>query len=168
MPFCSKCGKEILEDTRFCPNCGHDTKAPGRETSRQRPSGITILAVLQGLGGLGALLLGVLMVIVAGLLGTIELPAEVPAYFTGVIAAVIGLVLIFIGIISFVVAYGFWNGLGWAWTLGIVVNVIGAIVDLASLPSGTVGLLLNALVLYYLTRPHVKRYFGKEPIQVTI
>jgi len=168
MPSCSKCGKEVSEDIRFCPNCGHDTKAPRQETVRSRPSGITILVVLQSLAGLAALILGVLMVLAAGFLGTIELPAEVPSYFTGVIVAVIGMVLIFIGSISFIVSYGFWNGRAWAWTIGIVLNVISLISDLASLPSGIVSLLLSGLILYYLTRPHVKRYFGKKPIQVTI
>jgi hypothetical protein len=163
MPFCSKCGKEVSEDTRFCPNCGHDTKAPGQEIVRSRPSGITIIAVLQSLVGLAALLLGVFMVIAAGFFGIIELPAEVPVYFTGAILAGIGLLSIFIGIISFVVAYGFWNGRGWAWTIGIVVNVISLISDLASLTSGGFfGLICTGLILYYLTRPHVKRYFGKR------
>ena len=82
MGFCPNCGKEISEDTRFCPDCGQDTKAPARDTKapaqdtvRSRPSGITIIAIIQGLAGIGALLVGVLMVIVAGVIGTIELPA---------------------------------------------------------------------------------------------
>jgi hypothetical protein len=151
----------MSEDARFCPNCGNDSKATGQKTSRERPTGITILAVLQSFAGLGTLLLGILLVLVGGLLGTVDLPAEVPSFFTGAFAAAIGLVLIFIGIISFVVAYGFWNGRGWGWTIGIVVNVIGAITDLASLPSSILGLFLSGIILYYLTRPHVKRYFGK-------
>jgi predicted membrane protein len=89
-------------------------------------------------------------------------------FFGEVVLGIIGLVLLLIGLFSFVVAYGFWNGLGWAWTIGIILNILGVLSNLASLPGGIFGLLLNGLILYYLTRPHVKRYFGKEPKTFTI
>jgi hypothetical protein len=91
-----------------------------------------------------------------------------PGLFGGAILGIIGLVMLVIGIAGFAVAYGYWNGLGWSWTLGLVITVIGLIIGLASLPNGILGIIIDGLILYYLTRPHVKKWFGKEPITVTI
>jgi hypothetical protein len=63
--------------------------------------------------------------------------------------------------VSFAVAYSYLNGLGWAWGLGLVVAVIGIVLGLPSLPGSIVSILLKVLIIYYLTRPHVKRFFGK-------
>lgn len=48
---------------------------------------------------------------------------------------------------AIVLPYGFLKGKGWAWTFGGILYVF-------SLPIGLI-------FLYYLTRPHVKVYFGK-------
>jgi len=34
MPYCSKCGKEVVEGANFCPNCGADVR---RERPPTRP-----------------------------------------------------------------------------------------------------------------------------------
>ena len=133
----------------------------------QRPSGVVVLVVLEALAALVSFGLGILMVILAGFIALRGLP-EIPAYFGGLIAAAIGMVLILIGVISFGVAYGFWNGLGWSWNLGVAISALGLIISLVALPFGIIGLLLYFSILCYLTRPHVKRYFGKKPVQLTI
>ena len=181
MPYCPKCGAEASEGTRFCPSCGQDLSATTAaapqaartpEQVKQRPTGVTILAILQILGGLLFLVLGGFALVIAGFLGMAGMVPDMPEMpmfplFLSGAAAIIGIIMIAIGILSFAVAYGYWNGLGWAWTLGLVVAVIGLVMGLTSLPSGIVGIIIDALVIYYLTRPHVKTYFGKEPIQVT-
>jgi len=70
--------------------------------------------------------------------------------------------MMIIGVINFIIAYGFWNGRGWAWTLGLIFSVLSIIIGIISLPGGIPGIIIYALVLYYLTRPYVKRFFGKE------
>jgi hypothetical protein len=126
---------------------------------KERPVGVTILAILEiivGLvsffGGLGAVILGGVL---GGLIGG---TGGVAALIGGV---VIGGILVIIGLVSFVIAYGFWKGSGWAWILGLIFAVIGLIMGLISLPSGIITILMEALILYYLTRPHVKEFFGK-------
>jgi len=37
MPYCPKCGKEVIESTNFCPNCGADMR---RERPPTRPARI--------------------------------------------------------------------------------------------------------------------------------
>jgi len=37
MPFCSKCGKELTETDKFCPNCGYPIAGIGEEARAPRP-----------------------------------------------------------------------------------------------------------------------------------
>jgi hypothetical protein len=179
LPFCPKCGTKTLDDSRFCPSCGYNLKTPSavtqptyrQEPIKQRPTGVSILAVLQILGGIFFFGFGIILLILAGFVGIAGFIPDVsafPAFIGGTILGIIGGVMLVIGVLSFVVAYGYWNGLSWAWTIGIVITVIGLIVDLVSLPQSIIGLILSGIILYYLTRPNVKRWFGKEPVTVTV
>ena len=38
MTFCSKCGKELADGTRYCPMCGFDTQAQGSSNNNQAPN----------------------------------------------------------------------------------------------------------------------------------
>jgi len=82
-------------------------------------------------------------------------------FLGGLVLGVVGGIMTVIGLVSFAVAYGYLNGLGWAWGLGLVVAVIGIVLGLPSLPGSIISILLEVLIIYYLTRPHVKRFFGK-------
>jgi multisubunit Na+/H+ antiporter MnhG subunit len=72
-----------------------------------------------------------------------------PAYF--VVVGVIGLVL----------AWGLWIGNGWAWVIAVILHVIGVIMGLASVPTGIVGVVIDAIVLYLLIRPDTRKFCGK-------
>lgn len=125
-----------------------------------RPTGVTVLGILAILAGLGGLIGG------AALLG---LSGVVASTYPGgaAVAAVIGAVLLIIGILELVYGIGFFGGKGWAWTLamiGSVLNIVFGIVSLAFGSTGSIfGLIISIIILYYLTRPHVKAYFGKGP-----
>ena len=88
--------------------------------------------------------------------------------FGVMVIRIIGGIMSVLGILGFLVAFGYWNGRGWAWTAGMIVTVIGLILGLLSLPEGVLGLIINTLIIYYLTRPYVKRWFGKEPVPFTV
>jgi len=78
----------------------------------------------------------------------------------------ISMVAAVLGILHIVVAYGMWIGAGWGWVLAIVVAILNIIWSLVSLPNGIVGLIglvINAIILWYLMQPHVKVFFGKAP-----
>ena len=70
MPFCPKCGKEVEEKAAFCSNCGEAlsysiaqelTPRLRRIPERMlRPTGITILAILEVLGGIVFLIVGII------------------------------------------------------------------------------------------------------------
>jgi hypothetical protein len=109
-----------------------------------RPFGVTIIAILAILGGIGSLVGGISLVAIIPLLGA---------------------ALIIIGLAYFGVAYGLWQGLKWAWIITLIVTVIAFISGLGSIIVGNVGaaipVIINAIIIYYLFRPNVKAYFGK-------
>ena len=174
VPFCSKCGGEVPAESRFCPSCGQDLTKPAtapptpgipEQQAKQRPTGVTILAVLQVLGGLFFFGLGTLMLAFAGFVGIAGLIPDIPmfpALVGGAVLGVIGGIMLVIGILGFAVAYGYWNGRGWAWTLGMVITVIGLILSLLTIRQSIISLIINGLIIYYLTRPYVERWFGRN------
>jgi len=115
---------------------------------RTRPTGVTILAILTILGG-------VFLLIFAAIL----LAASSFVFLSSGMLVGIGAALVVFALISFGVAYGMWTGAKWAWWLGIIV----AILDIISIISfNVIGLIVGLVMLYYLTRAHVKVWFHEE------
>jgi len=112
------------------------------ESQKHRPLGVTIVAILTAIGGLIFLGSGLVLLVVG-----------------------IGVILLVLGIAYLVMAYGLWKGRGWAWTITLILSVIGIIVAIASLVAGNVSaiisIIIHAVVIYYLYRPNVKAFFGK-------
>lgn len=130
-------------------------------TTRVRPTGVTILAVLEFLIGLFSLLGGLVAVAGAAFVGLVGVAA------LAVVALALGVFLVIMGIFSLLIGYGLWTGKSWAWTIGVIFSILGIIGGIISLATGNtgsiVGLILQVLIIYYLTRPYVKAYFGKGP-----
>lgn len=80
-------------------------------------------------------------------------------------ASIIGVVVVVIGLLYFGLAWGLWNGKGWAWTVSLILAALGIIVSLISLVRGGFGtlivLILDAIIIYYLFTPHVRTFFGE-------
>jgi hypothetical protein len=114
---------------------------------RERPFGVTIIAILSILGGIGSILLGFIVLIIP------------------ILGIILGGIFVIIGISYFVVAYGLWNGRRWAWILTVLISALGIVIGLASIIIGTGGsilyIIVNAIIIYYLFKPDVKAYFGK-------
>ncbi|HMH09598.1 MAG TPA: hypothetical protein VK553_02735 [Candidatus Nitrosopolaris rasttigaisensis] len=106
--------------------------------------------------------------------------SQIEPQILGIIFLVFGAILLALGVANLVMAYGLWKGKGWAWTISIIVLIIGIAIDIISVSitsagvfsntgsnllgnivSGIVSIAINAVILYYLYRPHVKAYFGK-------
>ena len=89
----------------------------------------------------------------------------------GIVLIALGAVFLPLGIISLIVAFGTLKGKGWAWSLTVVISVIGIAMNIisnafsgfqtSSIVSMVVSVAINLLILYYLYRPHVKTFFGK-------
>jgi len=79
--------------------------------------------------------------------------------------------LVALGVAYLVMAYGLWRGKRWAWTITMILSLVGIAVGAVSIVSGNVAavftLIINGIVLYYLYRPQVKVFFGKMDATVT-
>ena len=102
---------------------------------------------------------------------------------SGLLSIFSGDVIFFIlGIISIIMFYGLLKGREWAWSVTIIVSVFNIVASVTFLASsffnfpitnnnnppvlGPMMLIykvgINAIILYYLYRPHVKNFFGKS------
>ena len=122
---------------------------------QSRPFGVTIISILIIIAGVISLLIGIGSVAIGPLIG--------------LVFVVTGAISLALGVAYLVMAFGLWKGKGWAWTISTIVLFIGIVIDMISLPrrsagdivSSIVSIAINALIIYYPYRPHVKAYFGK-------
>ena len=114
----------------------------------ERPLGVTILAVLAALSGILLLLAALAIASLSILAG----PAAI-------IPAGLGSgVLLVLSLLYLLVAYGLWNGQTWAWWLAVILAALDLVIALLSL--NIASLIIPAIILWYLTRSHVKEYFN--------
>jgi hypothetical protein len=115
-----------------------------------RPLGITFLAIIEILIGVVGLLVSVTIIGVSALFSTIP-----------VVGTLIGSVGVVIGV-------GFLHGRGWAWTLGMIFTVLSilgaAYVAFIGIYQAGYALVFWIIMIIYLTRSHVKVFFGKGTV----
>ena len=120
-----------------------------------RPTGVTILAILEIVSGIIAIAFGVFFGALIGSIGIDMMGNE-----DGAILGAISGITIVLGAISFFMAWGLLKGKSWAWTITLILTIISLIFDLPSM--NVIGIIIDIVILYYLFRPHVKAYFGKS------
>lgn len=141
-----------------------------QEKQRQAPVGVKALSGL-------AMLAGVLMVI--GGMTAMALASATPLMFAGMVPpeyaamipasfALIGSVSVVLGVAAGAVAVGLYKGKNWAWRTLTIVAFVGIAIGAVSLAMGNIAeiasLLINGAIVFYLYRPHVKEYFGKDTV----
>ena len=167
----------------------------------KRPTGVTIIAILTIIIGIIAIFGGLSLVVFGVFLSaapisltengnttiiTDDMTPQLVQFF-GIMAAIVGAVLLSIGIGYIVMTYGLLKGKGWAWTITVILVIVGIGIQVLSAVTGPVfsasfvttsdvdatnslilgilgsviGIAISILILYYLYRPNVKSYFGK-------
>jgi hypothetical protein len=142
-------------------------------TSKTRPTGVTIIAILNVISGVVMLAAGLGLAAISSILptmGTLEPNASGKLAATGVLGIggiAVGGILIVLGIISFIVAWGLLKGKGWAWGVTMVLSIISIVTGVISMVAGSFGSIVNiiiaGIIMYYLYKPHVRAFFGKSP-----
>ncbi|MEW5840185.1 hypothetical protein [Nitrososphaera sp.] len=150
------------------------------QSSQSRPTGVTIIAILNIIGGIimlvggiSALTAGAVLPMMGGTLGQTGVPgtgtpelSNISTSLLGGGAIVVGAVMIGLAIFSFVVAWGLLKGRGWAWTATVVLAVISIVMNAISLVAGNwaaiISIIISGVIIYYMYRPHVKAFFGKS------
>jgi hypothetical protein len=158
-------------------------------TPKSRPTGVTIIAILNIIGGAIMLFGAIALIAIGAILPTLPpntfnqsglqgnlttgqvpvpppgVPPMVSQSLLGGIGIAFGIVLLALAIVSFVVAYGLLKGLGWAWTVTVILSIISIVFNAISIATGNIvaiiSIIISGIIIYYLYRPHVKAYFGK-------
>jgi hypothetical protein len=107
--------------------------------SHERPLGVMILA---GLNWIQAILLLVLAAIL---------------FAIPFIGLILGGVVFIVGFFLFYVGLGLWNMQSWAWMWAMLVNILGAAINLAN--TAWFGLVVNIIIILYLNAPDIRRVF---------
>lgn len=90
---------------------------------------------------------------------------EAGAVFVPSYGAALGGLLFFLGVVYMLLAWGTFTGRGWAWTVALILQTLWAFYNAVTITI-TFGftfpfLLINAVTIWYLLRPPVKRFFGQ-------
>ncbi len=141
----------------------------------ERPTGVTILAILNFLGaGLYALLAVLFFLIGAGGAASgmmSEMGGGAAAFLLGLGAAV-GVILLIFAAIGLAIGIGLWKLRNWARIVTIVlvglslllgvIGLLGSLIsfELGSLIFQAIFVALYAWIIWYLFQPHVKQAFG--------
>jgi len=121
-------------------------------SEKKRPTIVKILVLIVAIGSIIPILAGVMMLTGGAYEGYFmqELLSQIlPTYY------------VLVGVIGLVMAWGLWVGRGWAWVITLIIFIIGIIMDLVTLPTGIVGVVIDAIVLYLLMRPDTRKFCGK-------
>lgn len=148
-----------------------------RTSTSSRPTGVTIIAILNIISGIAMLAGGIGLSVAGSLLPTmttVDPNAGGQMALAGLLGGAgvfIGGIMIILGIVSFIVAYGLLKGSGWAWTATVVLSIINAVMGIISLAGGNftsiISIIISGIVIYYMYRPHVKAFFGKTVATTT-
>lgn len=119
---------------------------------KERPTGIALLVSLEFISGL----IGLGMTFY--LLTLTYFPGNSVIYFS------------LSGVTSLILAYGLWIGKRWARTITLILSIVGILlwfsnilgiltISPSSFLTSIINIALNVVIIYYLTRPHIKDYF---------
>jgi hypothetical protein len=162
----------------------------------ERPLGVTVIAILVVIGGIMSLFGGISLVIVGALLSTSFTDVSTSSPFIGslfgVLSASLGAVLLVVGVGYIIMSYGLLKGKGWAWTITIILTLIGIAINIISAITGgvsnistinnmngdsnsfiygivgsVIGIAISVAIIYYLYRPRVKLFFDKTSSKIS-
>ena len=132
------------------PPAAPPASAPASTT--QRPTGITILAVLAGVGGILLALAGISLFV----LGAVAF---------GGLGALLGLAFIAVAALYIAFCVGALQLKPWAWPLGVAGSVASIVLSALQLLGGDITQIISIAIaggiLYYLWQPGIKAVFGR-------
>ena len=138
---------------------------------RERPTGITILAVLYFIFTACLLLVGVALAVGMGFAGASADQTGVGAVLAGL--GMVGAVVMFVcaGLYG-LLGWGLWKLKGWARLIVLIFAIIGLgfgalglmgsliTMEITSIVVGSIPLAINGLITWYMLQPHVKAAFA--------
>jgi hypothetical protein len=147
-----------------------------------RPTGVTVLAILDFIGAAFCVLGGIGMILGGGFIATMvsQQSGQGSAGAAGILAglgAAAGVFIIIIGGISALVGFGLWKLKGWARIVSIVLTAISGAFQLLGLLGSFAHfnlfavvwslfwIAIDALIIWYLLKPEVKAAFQAPQVR---
>ena len=132
--YCQECGTPNDINAVYCKVCGSTRFGPNPPSRLSRPTGVTILAVLQ-----------IIFAIISFGLATVM----------AILIPILGALFYIIPVLNIIFALALFSGKNWA----RILVMIGAVIELIDIPIGTI---IGLVLLWYLTRPRVVAYFKQS------
>ncbi len=134
----------------------------------QRPTGVTILAVLQLLNSALGLLLSLGVLLLGGLvISGMGAENSGEAVAIGGVLLFLAIFFLIFSLIGLIMGYGLWTLRAWAWLGTLIFQGIGILAHIVTLFAGdlsggsVMGLVISGVIINYLLQPNVKRAFGQ-------
>jgi hypothetical protein len=132
--------------------------------SQHRPTGITIISVLMILGGIILLFTGIAPLFFGTLISIDSSDSSTSGL--GLLFTIGGLILVGLGIASFIVSWGLLKGKRWARTITLIISIISIIFAIVSLVSNgdlihIIPVIIYGIIIYYMFTSKVKLFFAK-------
>jgi hypothetical protein len=132
----------------------------------QRPTGVTILAILALIGGVFGIIIGLGAIAGGAFLGAVTQSAGIAGA-----GFLIGILTLLGAVLELGFFFGAWTAKAWGWMLGVIaalwsitVGVIAAVLSgdiVGGLMGNIISFAISGVILYYLLTPPVKQYFGR-------
>jgi uncharacterized membrane protein YfcA len=120
------------------------------KVNNKLPRGILIITILSAFSGILLLIMSIYAFNLLLPLGGIYLMG--PAF------------LLILGVTSLFTAYGLYRRQNWSWKLLLVLSGFGAAGYLLNVVNGQfisiIGVVYNLVIIYYMYRPHVRKFYG--------
>lgn len=143
-----------------------------------RPVGVVIIAVLQLIGSLFGILVGVLIFAFRSFFlqaiadsPEVQASSAITPEMLGTIVSIVAIVILVFSLIGLLLCYGLFQLKAWAWLATLILQGLAAAGNLLSVvasqasdgnPGGiVVQLVINGVIIYYLLRRDVRRSFGQ-------
>jgi hypothetical protein len=112
--------------------------------SAERPLGVTILALLQIIGGILALFGGIALVGVGSII-------------LGPFGAIYGSIVILLALLDLIIGWGLWSMKSWAWMAAIILNIISLIMAIPTYDY--LSAIIALIIILYLQQGDIKSRF---------
>lgn len=142
------------------------------EMPRRRPLGVSILAILEGLQGIGFLIISLLALVAVIVAASSSGTTTVEGYtITGadvsILSGILAGAFLVVGLLALVFAWGLWRLTRWAFWATVIIQIISLANSLISLtqPGANIALIVGGMIvpvvilLYFLVDSNVRAAF---------